>query len=291
MKNRTTRSALLAVALTALLLPGCWKTHCEDREESAVAGDETLLVCPPVDIVFVMDTSGSMEDDAAALCATISSVESELRARGLKEIRTTLLGIVNTPSIVEDGAYDSAPGSEFGCLTNTVYRIAGGDGVNHPMVPGSPPGPTELENGDFVDPTILDPGINGADESWGPGTALVAELFPWLPDPAQGAPTIRVIVPISDESPQSGEFECYSVDDPAVQNALQVAQQNGVIVSPILGSTSSQLDPCIPQLMLMLATGTGGTFTDSNLPGFDLAESLYQIVLSACEQIDGPPPS
>jgi hypothetical protein len=34
--------------------------------------------CPPIDLVFIMDTSGSMRDEAAVLCAEIHSVGDSL---------------------------------------------------------------------------------------------------------------------------------------------------------------------------------------------------------------------
>ena len=290
MRARETRIIVLSAALLLLATtPGCWSRSC-DCEETDTGDSEVLQLCPPVDIVFLMDTSSSMDDEAVALCESISAVETELRSLGLAEIRVTLLGIVNTPTIVEPGAADSPPGPEFDCLTNTVYRILGGDGEFHPVVPGNPPAPTTLPSGQFIDPTVLDPGNNESEEFWGPATALIAGLFDWLPDPAPNSRTIRIIVPISDESPQSGQGECAPVDDAAVLNAIQVALQNRVLVSPVLGTADGERDPCIGEWMAQIANETGGTFTDSGASeNFDLARSIYEIVLAACEQVDVEP--
>ena len=113
---------------------------------------DECVTCPPVEVVFVMDTSGSMSGEAAALCNAISMVEGELMALGI-EATSHLLGIT------------AAPGGSFGCLTNSVLGLLGG------VVPG---------NGAC--------GPLNQSESWGPATAIVAENFPW----AQGAVRIIV---------------------------------------------------------------------------------------------------
>lgn len=289
------RWSFLALALlAAFALPGCWRGNCDCEEvEEGVDEDETLALCPPVDIVFIMDTSGSMDDEADALCAAIMNVQNDLMARGLTEIRSTILGIVNAPGIEEPGAANSAPTSGYDCLTNTVYRVVGGDGVNHPIVPGVPPGPetVEVEPGEFqfVDPTHLDPTNEESEEYWAPATALIAQNFPWLPNPSTGPPTIRIIVVLSDESGQTGAQAAFPIDDLAVQNAIQVAITNNVILSPLLGTPDGPRDPAIGQHMAMMANQTGGTFVDSTLdPNFDVAESIFLIVEEACEHVTAP---
>ncbi|MHC4732624.1 MAG: hypothetical protein ACYS6Z_18810, partial [Planctomycetota bacterium] len=47
------------------------------------AAPAAIEICPPVDIVFLMDTSGSMEDEAEALCNAIAGVEQLLLDQGL----------------------------------------------------------------------------------------------------------------------------------------------------------------------------------------------------------------
>ena len=85
---------------------------------------------PPVEVVFVMDTSGSMSGEAAALCNAISMVEGELMALGI-EATSHLLGIT------------AAPGGSFGCLTNSVLGLLGGvvpgNGACGPLRQGRPP--------------------------------------------------------------------------------------------------------------------------------------------------------
>ncbi|MEE8170365.1 MAG: HYR domain-containing protein, partial [Phycisphaerae bacterium] len=101
--------------------------------------------CPPVDLVFVMDTSGSMFDEAAALCSNMTQVVADLAADGII-VNPAFLGIVETPV------------GNFPCLQDSVLSFLGsavpGDGSCGPLA-------------HF--------------ESWGPATAIVAERFNWSP--------------------------------------------------------------------------------------------------------------
>lgn len=198
-------------------------------------------VCPPLDLVFVMDTSGSMGDESQALCATIGQVAQDLANQGIT-LNTTVLGITQGSS------------SSFPCLTDSVSNLLG------PQVPGDPP-PGE-EN------------LNDS-EDWAPGTAIVADRFPWIP----GA--VRIIVPISDEGAEDGD----PCDDPgedrdSLENAIAIALVNGVVVSPIAGTGS---DSCVIDLMADLAAATGGTSFVSTDPQADIPGSIAAIVLAACQ--------
>ncbi len=155
--------------------------------------------CPPLDLVFVMDTSGSMSDEGQALCATIGQVVTDLGAQGIN-VQTTILGITAGPS------------GNFPCLVDSVENLYG------PDVPGNPPpGEEQLDDS----------------EDWAPATAVVAERHPWI----VGA--VRVVVPISDEGPENGDpCNDPGKDRDSLENAIAVALANGVIVSPIAGTGS-----------------------------------------------------
>lgn len=202
--------------------------------------------CDPVQLVFLMDTSGSMRDEAAALCTTIDEALNALGGLGI-EVIPFFFGITETP------------GGEFSCLTDTVVHQFG------PDVPGdaaSCPFPNTLS----------------AYESWGPATAIVAQHFPW------GAATTRMIVPISDEGPCDGSRPegCADPgsDRDSITNAIAIATANQVHVSPISGSGS---DACVLNLADALADGTGGTALRSKFAKSDLSQSIVQLILSQCE--------
>ncbi|RMG45570.1 MAG: VWA domain-containing protein [Candidatus Dadabacteria bacterium] len=184
------------------------------------------LVCPPVDVVFTVDTSGSMDDEAQALCNSISSVQSELLGLGLVS-KTFLLGITNTG------------GSDFPCLTDDVENMLGDS------VPG---------NGGACG-TILDDS-----ESWGEAISIVASRFPWTPD------AVRVIVPISDEGACDGDScDDPGEDRDAINNAITLALANNVFVSPISGTGSSQCVITLGQDIATATGGTAFVSTDPSL--------------------------
>jgi hypothetical protein len=214
--------------------------------------DDQSDVCPPLDVVFVMDTSGSMRDEGDALCGQIATIIDNLDQAGVV-LEPTILAI--HPNKSQD---------LFTCLSmsDTVHAIFGDD------VPGDPDGCPGNLNGHSS---------SEKDENWGPATAIVAQEFAWNP----GA--IRMIVPISDEGPCLGTTG-NGCNDPgsdrgAIENAIEIANQNGVIVSPITASGSSA---CVKTLAADLASATGGVSVASTNPDADLAGAIEAIVRAAC---------
>lgn len=210
--------------------------------------------CPSVvDLVFLMDTSNSIKDEAETLCSTIGDVVDALARRSI-EVDHEILAI--SPNVTDD-----IPPCISG-LTNSVSTMFG------TSVPGN--------NG--ACPADLDaPGDSGAfgkNENWGPATALVAQEFQWTP----GA--IRVIVPISDEGACLGTV-CKDPgrDRDSIQNAIVIANQNNVIVSPITAYGSNR---CVITLARDLAAGTGGTSFGSTDPAEDLAGAVNNLIDHAC---------
>ena len=202
--------------------------------------------CPPIDLVFVMDTSGSMRDEAATLCAGMTQVISDLQQQGVS-VHADFLGITQTP------------GGSFSCLTDHVVGLLGGD------VPGDAAG-CPFPNG------------TSSYESWGPAAAIIAQRFNWTP----GA--VRLVIPMSDEGPCDGSLPegCNDPGDDrdSIVNAIAIALANNVVVSPISGSGS---DSCVLSLTGAIASGTGGIALQSKDPTLDLFDAVNQIVLNLCE--------
>lgn len=172
-----------------------------------------------VDLVYVVDTSGSMCGELDQFCAMVEQVRAGLTAQGL-DVRVTVFGI-----------YSCGSCSIATCISRYV------DTELTPMVPCNP-GP--------CGPQIFE------DESWAPASAIVAQHFPWR------AGAKRYVIPVSDEGPCQGDpcdDTIGSDDDLSVQNAIVVCNQNNVDALPITGSFSSN---CVRTLADRLATGTGG---------------------------------
>ncbi len=205
------------------------------------------LICSPLEVVFVFDTSGSMMDEGIALCANIGGVISDLQTQGIS-VTAHLLGITEIPPV------------GFDCLTDTVVNLLGA------TVPG-------------VNPTCPFPNGTAPNESWGPAVAIVAENFAWAPG------SKRVIVPLSEEGPCNGSVPegCNDPGDDrdALANALGVANANNVSVSPIAGTGASA---CVLTLEADLANGTGGTLLTTNNAALDMTQNLNDLLVNACEQ-------
>ncbi|UCG31669.1 MAG: hypothetical protein JSU68_08370, partial [Phycisphaerales bacterium] len=156
------------------------------------------LECGAFDVVFVVDTSGSIQDEGQALCGNIKQIIGDLKDAGLP-VTATLLGVVENP-----------PASSFDCLTGSVLGMFG------PAVPGVPPACCPLMD---------------KNEDWAAATAIVSQNFPWMPGAA------RVVIPISDEGPEGGDpCQDPGPDRAGIANAANVANANNVFVAPIMGN-------------------------------------------------------
>lgn len=207
--------------------------------------DECPL-CPNVEVVFIMDTSSSMNDEAAALCSTINAVVAELQSTGI-DVTPTIWGVSN------------APGGAYACLTDDVISVLGN------VVPGDPPPGLELL-GDCPG------GSQVASEDWGLAVAVVAGDYPWSAD------ALRVIIPLSDEGPWCGD-PVSKEDEAVIDHAISVAVDNDVVVSPVTGSGAGG---DVIALAQALANGTGGVQFESTEPAQDLAEGVLGIIVDAC---------
>ena len=204
--------------------------------------------CPPVEVVFIMDTSTSMDDEAVALCGGMNQVVAHLDAAGLV-VESRLLGICDLP------------GAPYGCLENHVSGMLG------VAVPGSPPAGLETLG--------ACPGGNEVcQEDWALATAVVAGRYPWQP----AGESVRLIIPLADEGPWCGD-PVTETDAAAVDYAIEVARATGVSVSTITGSGSLSATMSLAQ---ELADSTGGIHFNSSTPALDIAESIVDMVLAAC---------
>ena len=179
----------------------CDESVCTNRPIPGCVPCTPDYLCPALDIVFIMDTSGSMRDEAAALCSFIDRILG-----GIGTVRLSVLGITETPV------------DAFTCLTGDVVTSLGS------TVPGEPTGCR------FPD----DP---SAYESWGPATAIVAERFLW----AGGAIHIIVPVSDEGPCNGNYPDGCNDPGDDrsSIDNAIEVANAHNVIVSPITGTGSN----------------------------------------------------
>ncbi len=204
--------------------------------------------CPPVEVIFIMDTSASMDDEAAVLCGSMDQVVANLDAAGLDVI----------PKL---WAICDLPGGPYGCLEDYVTNQLG------TTVPGSPPAGLEVLGACT--------GVNeGCQEDWALATAVVAGFYPWQDE----GESIRLIIPLSDEGPCCGD-PVNEKDEAAIEHAISIARAAGVTVSPITGTGTLST---VRTLAQALADSTGGIHFNSTEPVLDIAESIVDLVLDAC---------
>jgi hypothetical protein len=212
----------------------------QDRDGTGVP-DECER-CETLDIVFVMDTSGSMVNEALGLCPAMSGLTAELAARGLTA-RTALLGIT------------SIRGGNFSCLTDSVANLLGAE------VPGAPPCCPMLE-------TV---------EDWGPAVAVVAARYPWQP----GALRIIVPIS-DEGARRGDPCLDPGDDRDAVTHAIAVAAANLVTVAPIFAAGDEVNTPCVAGLAEALAGGTGGIVMPASVSAQALAGHIAALHESSC---------
>lgn len=254
MRRRGTRVLLALLAVTLCIgVSGCWGKKASRKGKDIEA---ILRTCPPVDIVYIMDTSGSMDSISTEVCAKITGVNAELIARGLQDIQSNVYGIT-----------DTGFGTAFDCLEDDVVNLFGS------AVPGSPnPGDENLNNS----------------EDWGPGGAVIADRFPWRPN------SLRILVPISDEGAENGGTGSDMIDaddSAAMQNLIDVALANGVVVSPMWGSgdhRSEDQDPVFIDALDNIANATGGSVTLNPAALGSLDDALFNLIVAACETYEPP---
>ncbi|MEZ4320763.1 MAG: hypothetical protein R3F61_24995 [Myxococcota bacterium] len=211
---------------------------------------DTCPNCPTVEVVFLVDTSTSMEDEGAALCSGVQGVLSRLRGTGVG-VSSSILGL----------ATDAHP--LFPCLEGSV---PGTYGIQWPT---TPPPPASI-GPDY--PTC--PGGNeGFSESWGSGVAMASAFHPW------SAGSIRLVVPIADEGAWCGDPVTLP-DTDVVPWAAQIANANGVVVSPLTGTGSLS---SVVSLAQQLAGATGGAHTAIADAESELVPAIDTTVSQVCQ--------
>ena len=200
--------------------------------------------CEPnchVELIFAVDTSGSMTATNAALCAVIDDVIADVLAEGF-DLDVILWGIA-------EGKGD--PTCVVNCAADCFVAEQIGTGV-----------PGDGSCGPLTHP-----------ESWGPATAVVAAGFTWDSDPK----SFRLVAPVSDEGACRGDPSDQE-DTDAITNAIAVANDpvNRVVAIPITGFDSP---PEVITQADNLAAGTGGQ-AEHLEPGGDVEQVLRDFLVS-----------
>ncbi len=171
---------------------------------------------PLVDMVFVIDTSGSMENEWRSLCEDIGVLKSHLSKSYNMSIMVYLLW--NVFSVVNGNCNNIDTSTEEEKLTyskqSTVLNTH-----------------TNIRFKD-IDPSHLNVKSDDSSESWAIGGIWAIENHPWR----QGSK--KLLFPISDSDPTGGTGEFYDEtndEGEAVRVLIDSAKNNGVYVFPVYG--------------------------------------------------------
>jgi hypothetical protein len=242
-------AAVAAVAAISLSVAACDNGGNPSRGE-VIDPEVVEAICDALEVVVLVDTSPSMEDEAEAICATVTDLELRL----LRELRLIHAGAhVTVYGIGEEGELDT---ELYPCVDSTLTDVFG-----H-FVPGG--------------------GVLTSTEDWGPAVAIVADGNTWMQN------TLRSVVSWSDEAPKSGD-PCLDPGDDRdfIEAAIDASNANGVVAVPIVGTDAGTDDPghdraCIVNLADDLADGTGGTLAMSDDDDFNLDHILLELFVDYC---------
>ncbi|HMV67701.1 MAG TPA: hypothetical protein PKA64_12705 [Myxococcota bacterium] len=217
----------------------------EDCDSNGIP--DTCPQCAGLEVVFVMDTSTTMDDEGAALCSVIDAIVTDLEASSVN-VEVSLL------------ALDGTPAGIYGCLDADLTHTYG------TSLPGNALGLSSFG--------VCPGGSEVASEDWGRGVGLIAGRHPWTDGAA------RVIIPLADEGPWCGD----PVSDPgndrtSITYAMLQAVANGVVVSPVMGSGAAST---VTSLARELAAATGGSVFTSTNASTQLYDALIGLASQAC---------
>jgi hypothetical protein len=171
-----------------------------------------------VDIVFVVDTSASMDGEWAVMDAVLSGIVDDIVASGT-DLSVCIYGLNEDKG--SDGNYPNI--EAYSELMDITYY----NGATQPQIPA----------------------VHEDREDWGPGVSWVALFHPWRVD------SVRVVIPISDECPFNGGATQDADDIATIAEGIALCNANDVTVYGFYsnGYSSNSLD-----LMTDLCESTGG---------------------------------
>ena len=204
-----------------------------------------------VDLVVLIDTSGSMSDEATALSDATQTAIDRVKGKCPNDLRVEYLGV--------EGTWGGTPFDMS--LRDYLTREAG--------VPES-----SLKAAKY-NPASSYP--SGAKEDGAPSIEDTCNFFDWRTD------ALRTILYLSDDSLKTGGGKVDAEDIAAATSAIATAKKTKVTVFTYLGTTS--FGPGETEKMkaeyARLATGTGGKpFTSKDAIGDGFVDILADVVCS-----------
>lgn len=232
--------------------PDCDENGIPDWQDLLVAGadcdeDGVLDACQiagTVEIVWVIDTSGSGADEADTICDLVGEVTGLLEAPGLPGFRVTTLAAGISP---EQGS--------FTCLPTRQPTVGERYGTAIPL------------------PAACCVSLQGNTENWSGAAAIVADRHPWQE-------VLRIVIVISDECGWNGsDPSCTDGDVAAVEAAVDVFRCRGVQAFGVLGFIDAGEDPTDPRSQLQdLSEPTDGRYFELDSVPAVTANEIFQAI-------------
>lgn len=224
----------------------------EDVNENGIPDPCECLI----DVVFIVDTSGSVQSAAATVCMFMDDASTALSLTGR---------LARTP--IRYGITDVGTG--FDCLDAAVADPVEAGGLGNPG------------------------GVIDSEEDWGAATEAVATRHAWKsnnrfivvisdegaedggPDAGSGC----------DSSAPSG------ADYLAVEAAVIACLEHGVVAFPVGALGFDAVNTCVAELLEQLAVGTGGQWygTTNTNPMADIVGPIVEDMLDAAFECPEPP--
>jgi uncharacterized repeat protein (TIGR01451 family) len=207
-----------------------------------------------LDVVFLLDTSGSMRDEWQDMCTIIDEIVTSLEEYANITYKIYGLGDATEWSVDPTAGYTSCAdgGWSVGYYNGANLSLTGYEAR--------------------------------ACECWGLGTAGVARYYNWRED------AVRVIFPIADEGPYDGGTDYSSImsaeDNQSVVDAISECKANSVITYPMYGDRHGIEYTKIQ--MEKLADGTGGKIAywkDTETAKELITEALFKEIKIAGKNI------
>ena len=234
-------------------------------------------LCPnagAVDVVFAMDTSGSMDDEFSALCGQISDVISRLQSQGVT-VNYRILGITQTKDCAQDTVSNVVPGGlvnhyeDWGpAVVDLANEYPWQAGYTRLIIPMSDEGPEDGEpeedpgpDRDIINTAIADAVANQVIVSPVQGTAAGSSG-----DPVKVERLMRDLA-----NGTGGRY--FQSSDPAQDLADGIASLIGTAAcTPVIDTVSPECD--VTAQTLLTITGAnflpGATVTIGGLPARDV---------------------
>ena len=212
--------------------------------DSTIELPEGCAACSALDILFVFDTSPSMNPVNQAMCDLTADLVQALADDGIP-VNSRFWGITQNGSA--------------SCLTGNVLSELG------PTVPGSPPAWMAA-----IDQ--CEDGGAGELENWAPASAIVSSQLEWQEE------AVRLLIPVADEGSYCGS-PVNDFDIESVYFARQLAAQNDVVISPLVPVIAP--DP-VRAMAELITVGTGGISTVADFDLEDVLPVARAIAVSAC---------